>query len=79
MTAEQMIAAVLAKPHTHAVVTRFADGTERRFTTRSFATAENHAVGERRKIGRDLISRGDDLGHKAGDTIRVVAVEIVEI
>lgn len=79
MTAEQMIAAALAMPHTHAVVTKYADGTARRFTTRSLKTAENHAIGERRKIGRDLISRGDNLGHKAGDIVRVVAVEIEEL
>lgn len=79
MTAEQMIAAALAMPNTHAVVTRFADGTERRHGTRNLASAENYAIGERRKLGRDLISRGDDIGHKAGDIVRVVAVEIEEI
>jgi len=79
MNAIEMIEAALAMPHTHAVVTKFADGTERRFTTRNIASAENFAVGERRKIGRDLISRGDDLGHKAGDMVRVVSVDVIAL
>lgn len=73
MDAEQLIARALAMPHTHEVVTHYADGVERRFTTRSLGTAENHAVGERRKIGRDLIE------HITGRTVRVVAVEVREI
>lgn len=74
-----LILAMLAKPITHNVATIFADGTERVLGTRCIKSAENYAFGERRKIGRDLISRGDDLGHKAGDIVRVVAVEIREI
>jgi hypothetical protein len=70
MNAEQLIAHALAMPHTHEVVTRYADGRERRFTTRSLASAEIHAVGERRKIGRDLIS------HDTGAIVRVVNVEV---
>lgn len=65
-----LVAAMLAKPITHEVVTRFADGTERHFGVRSAAQAENYAIGERRKIGRDLINR------ETGKTVRVVAVEI---
>lgn len=65
-----LIKAQLAKPITHNVVTRFADGTERAFGTRSISAAENYAVGERRKIGRDLINR------ETGATVRVVAVDI---
>jgi hypothetical protein len=60
-------------PKTHAVVTRFADGTERRFDTRNAASAETYAVGERRKIGRDMINR------ETGETVRVVSVEIAKI
>lgn len=74
-----LILARLAMPITHHVVTRFADGTERIFGERSIGAAENYATGERRKIGRDLISRGDDLGHKAGDIVRVVAVDVVAL
>jgi len=73
MTAEQLIAAALAAPKTHAVVTTYADGRERRFDTRNAGSAENHAVGERRKIGRDLIDRN------TGATVRVVSVEVVAI
>lgn len=73
MTALDRINAALAMPHTHAVVTTFADGAERRFTTRCLASAENHAVGERRKIGRDLINR------ETGKTVRVVSVKVVAL
>lgn len=68
-----LIAAALAMPHTHEVVTTYADGTERTFTTRSLATAESFATRERRKIGRDLIS------HETGDTVRVVEVVVREL
>lgn len=47
--------AALAAPMTHAVVTRFASGKLRRFASRSFASADNFASRERRKIGRKLI------------------------
>lgn len=77
MNAMQMIEAALAMPHTHAVVTKFADGKERRFTTRNLASAENYAIGERRKIGRCLISRNEDL--KDGPIVRVVSVSIEAI
>lgn len=69
----QLIAAALAAPKTHAVVTLYESGKVRRFDTRSAASAENHAIGERRKIGRDLIDR------ETGDTVRVVSVEVVGI
>lgn len=70
MNAEQLIARTLAMPHTHEVVTRYADGKERSFTTRSIGTAESFADRERRKIGRDLIEHG------TGRTVRVVEVEV---
>jgi len=73
MNAEALIAAALSAPKTHAVVTRFADGGERRHETRDAASAENYAVGERRKIGRDLISR------ETGKPVRVVSVEIAAL
>jgi len=72
-TTHPLIAAALAMPKTHAVVTRFADGAERRHETRNLASANTHAVGERRKIGKDLISR------ETGETVRVVSVDIIEI
>jgi hypothetical protein len=73
MTANMLIQAALAAPKTHAVLTAYADGRVKRHETRSLATAENHAIGERRKIGRDLIDR------QTGRTVRVVSVEVVGI
>lgn len=74
MDAMDRIRAALDAPKTHKVVTVFADGAERSHETRSAATAESYAVGERRKIGRDLISRNPDL--TAGPIVRVVAVRV---
>jgi len=68
-----LIAAALAMPKTHEVVTTYADGTVKRFPTRNLASAENHAVGERRKIGRNLISREN------GSKVRVIGVDIIAI
>jgi len=68
-----LIAAALTAPKTHKVVTTYADGTVREFATRSLQTAENHAVLDRRKIGRNLISR------ETGDTVRVVSVAVEAI
>lgn len=65
-----LVAAMLAKPITHEVVTKFVDGTERRFGVRSVAQAENYAIGERRKIGHALKNR------ETGASVKVVAVEI---
>jgi len=66
-----LIAAQLAKPITHDVVTTYADGTVRTFGTRGAAQAANHASGERRKIGRSLISRD------TGSPVCVVSVTVV--
>jgi hypothetical protein len=68
-----LIAAALAMPKTHAIITKYADGKEYRFETRNLASAENYAVGQRRKIGRDLIDR------ETGNTVRVISVDIVRI
>ena len=62
-----LIAAALAKPITHKVVTLYADGQTRTHEARSLAQAENWAISERRKLGRDLINR-------EGHTVRVVDV-----
>jgi hypothetical protein len=67
----QLIAAQLAKPITHEVVTTYADGTVRTLGTRSVAQAETHAIGERRKIGRALVERN------TGKTVCVVSVTVV--
>ena len=68
-----LIAAALAAPKTHKCVTVFADGRVREFQTRNFASAEMHAVLERRKVGRDLID------HMTGKTVRVVRVAVEAI
>jgi hypothetical protein len=68
-----LIAAALAAPKTHKVVTTYADGRVREFPTRSLQTAENHAVLDRRNIGRDLISR------ETGAKVRIVSVEVMGI
>ena len=64
---------VLSMPHTHKVVTTFADGRTREFTTRNEASARMYAVGERRKIGRDLIDR------TTGATVRVMSVGVMSV
>lgn len=70
---DELIAKHLAKPITHNVVTIYADGSEKNHGVRSMAQAENWAVGERRKIGKDLINR------ETGNTVRVTSVFIKEI
>lgn len=74
MNAMNLINAALAAPKTHEVVTTYACGKVRRFQTRSLATAENHAVLDRRNIGRPLISRNEDL--TAGPMVTIVSVEV---
>lgn len=79
-----LILAALAMPLTHKVVTTYADGRVREFATRSRQTADNHAVLDRRNIGRDLIVRGTEKwsGGKLvskGRTVRIVSVEVVEV
>lgn len=54
---EQFLAAQLARPLTHRVTTTFADGRTICHDVRSLGAAENYATGERRKIGRCLLSR----------------------
>ncbi len=68
-----LIKAALDAPKTHVVVSTYADGKTHRHETRSAATAENFAVGERRKIGRDLIDR------ETGGIVRVVSVDIIAL
>lgn len=70
------IAARLAAPKAFAVVTRFeraGETCERRLETETPGQAENHATGERRKIGRDLICT------QTGKPLRVLSVDIVTI
>lgn len=83
-TTLEMIARIQAMPHTHKVVTTYADGKVREFTTRNLASAENHAVLDRRNIGRDLIVRGTEVWEgkkliKKGQTVRIVSVVVSKI
>ena len=55
------------------VTTTYADGSTRAHDTHGKKQAENWAIGERRKIGRDLINR------TTGKTVRVVSVEITKL
>lgn len=73
MDAMNLIHAALAAPKTHAVLTTYEDGRVKRHETRSAGTAETFAIGERRKIGRDLIDP------TTGGKVRVVSVDIVRI
>lgn len=68
-----LIAAALAMPKTHKVVTTYADGAVREFETRSLQTAENHAVLDRRNIGRIMLERGTNR------QVRIVSVEVVAL
>lgn len=68
-----LIQAALSAPKTHCVITLYADGAERRHETRSAASAETYAVGERRKIDRELIDR------ETGRTVCVVGVTVEAI
>lgn len=74
---EATIAAALAAPKTHAVVTTFANGHTSRLETSGEAAAETFAVGERRKVGRDLILLNADLTE--GPTVRCISVTIEKI
>lgn len=70
MNALDLIAAQAAKPITHRVTTYFEGGRVYRHDVRSAAAAENWAIGERRKIGRELRNR------ETGETVRVIAVTV---
>ena len=73
MNVEALIASRLAATKKFEVVTLFADGGSRSHKTETRGQADNYAVGERRKIGRPLISR------ETGETVRVVSVEVVAL
>lgn len=73
MTIEQLISDRLAAPKTHKVVTTYEDGSAKEHSTASLAQAKNWAIGENRKVGRDLLDRATSC------VVRVVSVEILEI
>ncbi len=63
----------LAAPKQFAVVTTYDDGSVRRHETETNRQADNYAVGERRKVGRELVSR------ESGSAVKVVSVTIVAL
>ena len=70
---EALIARRLAAPKRFRVTTRYANGDIHERDTETRTQAENWAIGMRRKIGRDVISR------ETGETVRVVDVTIAGI
>lgn len=68
-----LVEAALAMPKTHCVLTLYEDGSVCRHETRNEASAEMFAIGQRRKIGRELIDR------ETGTKVRVVSVEVMQI
>lgn len=79
MNAMDRLNAALAKPMTHAVITRFADGFEKRHETRCERSAENFAIGERRKVGTALVRRDPVTLAADGPAVLVESVSIVAL
>lgn len=73
MNVEALIAKRLAAPKKFRVLTTYAYGALRHHDTETLEQSNNHAVGERRKIGRNLISR------ETGKVVRVVSVEVLPL
>lgn len=73
MNALDLIAARLAQPVTHNVVTTYASGETRVHGERSEASANTFAMIERRKIGMKLLNR------ESGLPVKVVSVEVVTL
>ena len=68
MDTQAFLQAQFAKPMTHRVTTVYADGVTKTHDTRSLGAADNFAIGERRKTGRELIDRA------TGKTVRIIDV-----
>lgn len=68
-----LIAAMLAKPITHKVVTTWTDGRVDSLDVRSLAQAENHKITMSGFAGRDVKRR------ETGETVRVVSIEVVQV
>lgn len=78
MTTMDRLNAALVKPMTHAVVTKYDDGVEKRHETRNFHAAQNYVVGESRKIGLVVVRR-DPVTLEAAGSATVVSVEVVAL
>lgn len=70
MSIDHLLQELAAAPKPFKVVTTYECGKVRSLDVLSMGAAENHASGERRKIGRNLIER------ETGRTVRVISVEI---
>jgi S-ribosylhomocysteine lyase LuxS involved in autoinducer biosynthesis len=70
---EAFLQRILALPKTHAVVATYECGKVYRYEAHSLKSAENHAIGWHRKVGRDLIDR------MTGRTVKVVSVEVAAL
>lgn len=68
-----LITARLAAPKKFRVSTRYQDGRIKAHDVETIGQAENFAVGQRSKIGKNLIDRD------TGKTVRVVSVEITAL
>lgn len=73
MDIRDKLAALAAAPRGWRVAVLYVDGSVKTHDSRSLAGAKNFAIGERRKIGRELIDRA------TGNTVRIVEVTISEI
>lgn len=73
MDIRSKLKALAKQPRTHRVVTLYADGSIKSHDAISAAGAENFAIGQRRKIGRDLIDR------ETGKTVQVIGVTVEAI
>lgn len=73
MNALDLINRHLAAPKKFKVVTLYADGSAKNHETATLVQADNYAFGERRKIGRSLISRETDA------SVEVVDVYVTEL
>lgn len=72
-SSEQFVRRMLARPKQYRVVTIYRSGARRVHEVHSEGQAQNHAIGERRKVGRDLIDR------ETGKRVHVVDVRIERI
>lgn len=70
MDTEEFIRSKLAREKRYRVTTVYADGGTRTHDVHSLGQADNYALVESRKIGRDLIDR------QTGKTVRVTDVVI---
>lgn len=69
----EFLAAQLAKPFTHKVVTKWSNDEENALEVRSIAQANNHKITMSRMAGRDIVSR------ETGEKKRVISIEVLAL